>query len=415
MRLEGSLDAFSLPDIFALLSMTKKTGGLHLRQGDAHGAVWLADGLLTGGSSDVTRESLGRRLAGSGQVSDEDLADAVRVAAAGEVGVARALRDAAAIDEGELHTLLCEHINDAVFDLMRWSDGEFAFVVDEANHNDVGVTRDVDEVVSEARRRLEVWATIDATVADPATVLSVALEPGGDPTLSREEWALVAMIDGNRSVGDLVAICGRGDYSVVVALAELVSRGLLRADDSEGVGALARRQHLLASLETSPAAAGVAAAPDTEVATAPSVPVADPFPRSPELAATTPELAASTPELAASTPNPLVAVPVPGLATDSAEDEDIDDKDDDAPLAGVSPISRSPQAVGVAEAVSPARPEPLLPARQPDHPEPLAAAVVGGGVVTGAVPATNPSGAIERDPSVNKSLLLRLIAGVRGL
>ena len=30
MRLEGSLDAFSLPDIFQLLSFTRKTGGLHL-------------------------------------------------------------------------------------------------------------------------------------------------------------------------------------------------------------------------------------------------------------------------------------------------------------------------------------------------------------------------------------------------
>jgi hypothetical protein len=30
-------------------------------------------------------------------------------------------------------------------------------------------------------------------------------------------------------------------------------------------------------------------------------------------------------------------------------------------------------------------------------------------------PATNPGALIERDPSVNKSLLLRLIAGVRGL
>jgi hypothetical protein len=32
-----------------------------------------------------------------------------------------------------------------------------------------------------------------------------------------------------------------------------------------------------------------------------------------------------------------------------------------------------------------------------------------------AAPAMTPTGAIERDPSVNKSLLLRLIAGVRGL
>ena len=32
MKLEGSLDAFSLPDVFQLLSFTKKTGGLHLAQ-----------------------------------------------------------------------------------------------------------------------------------------------------------------------------------------------------------------------------------------------------------------------------------------------------------------------------------------------------------------------------------------------
>ena len=37
MNLEGSLDAFGLPDVFALLAITGKTGGLHLR-GTAVGA-----------------------------------------------------------------------------------------------------------------------------------------------------------------------------------------------------------------------------------------------------------------------------------------------------------------------------------------------------------------------------------------
>jgi hypothetical protein len=44
VRLEGSIDAFSLPDIFSLLSMTKKTGGLHLRRESAHGVVWFTTG-----------------------------------------------------------------------------------------------------------------------------------------------------------------------------------------------------------------------------------------------------------------------------------------------------------------------------------------------------------------------------------
>src|SRR3954452_8798575 len=77
VKLEGSLDAFSLPDIFALLSMTKKTGGLHLRRDGAHGVVWLTTGALTGGTSDVTRQLLARRLIGTGHVSDDDLHAAI--------------------------------------------------------------------------------------------------------------------------------------------------------------------------------------------------------------------------------------------------------------------------------------------------------------------------------------------------
>src|SRR4051794_41807362 len=64
VRLEGSLDAFSLPDIFALLSMTKKTGGLHLRRSHAHGVVWFTTGSLAGGASDVSRERPPRPVGG---------------------------------------------------------------------------------------------------------------------------------------------------------------------------------------------------------------------------------------------------------------------------------------------------------------------------------------------------------------
>src|SRR5881409_3277816 len=98
MRLEGTLDAFSLPDIFQLLSYTKKTGTLHLRRaadnGDAHGVVHLRDGAVTGARSDVRRQALGRRIIGAGVVDDSTLAEAVtRVQADPSCGLARALAD----------------------------------------------------------------------------------------------------------------------------------------------------------------------------------------------------------------------------------------------------------------------------------------------------------------------------------
>ncbi len=93
MKLEGSLDAFSLPDIFQLLSMTKKTGALRLRSGAAEGVVHFSGGAVTGASADARRQSLARRLVGSGAVNDEALRAAVDAVASagGSLGVGRAL------------------------------------------------------------------------------------------------------------------------------------------------------------------------------------------------------------------------------------------------------------------------------------------------------------------------------------
>jgi len=359
VKLEGSLDAFSLPDIFSLLSMTKKSGGLHLRRDGAHGVVWLTTGALTGGTSDVTRQALARRLIGSGQVSDEALQAAIDQAAEDDaLGVARAVQQAGALDEGVLHDLVAEHIVDTVFDLLRWADGDFAFVMDEPNPDDVGVSRQVDDIVTEARRRLESWGNVAAAVPSPQTVLSLSPTPPDDPQLSRDEWALLALIDGQRTVGEVVALCGRGDYNVVSALADLVGRGLLRAGDGEdGVQALLRRHSLLARLESAPA----------PVAT-PQEPVAAPEPE-------------AEPAVAA-----VTSIGAPRVPT---------------------------QAGDLEEVITPKRPEPFLPKRQPQHPEPIPTALAA--TAGGAAAAAAPSPLIERDPSVNKSLLLRLIAGVRGL
>jgi hypothetical protein len=437
VRLEGSLDAFSLPDIFSLLSMTKKTGGLHLRRADAHGVVWLGDGLITGGASDLSRLSLGRRLAGSGHVADNHLSAAIdEVARSRDLGIARALRDSRAIDEGELHSVVYEHIVDTVFDLMRWPEGNFEFVVDEANMDDVGVAREVDEVVAESRRRLDIWAAIDDRLSAPATVLSLALDLDADPQLRRDEWALLALVDGRRTVGELVSTCGRGEYSVVVALAELVGRGLVRANDTEGITALLHRQELVASLEAgSPMAvsalrATLAAAPPIDAAAPPIDPAAPPIdPAAPREAPHVAALAEPEPEpVAEPLPEPMVAeapqratepeaqplfeTAVMSAVADLESDGDDDDHDDnDRQVAEISSLPRSTSLTHDIASVIPQRLEPFQPSREPDHPEPLAAAMAGGGMVTAAMPAA----AIERDPSVNKSLLLRLIAGVRGL
>jgi hypothetical protein len=121
---------------------------------------------------------------------------------------------------------------------------------------------------------------------------------------------------------------------------------------------------------------------------------------------------------------------------DSAEGEQDGDADEDTmgdrELASASTGTDVSSRLGGAHVphdVVPPRPEPFLPRRQAEFGEPTGSpasrpmsvqagpSATLGDVVGATATAPDPQAAsiIERDPNVNRSLMLRLIAGVRGL
>ncbi|HEY3925593.1 MAG TPA: DUF4388 domain-containing protein [Acidothermaceae bacterium] len=451
MKLEGSLDAFSLPDIFQLLSFTKKSGGLHLRRATTRGSVYFRDGAVTGASSDDGRQALARRLVGSAGVGETELTAAVERSANEGIGVSRALLDAGAVDPDFLRSLVAEQVVDAVFDLLRWSEGDFSFTVDEPGPDDVGISLGVEPVVNDARSRLESWDHACRIVPSPETVLALPVGVREDPVISRGEWALLALVDGRRTVAELVALAGRGDYAVVSQLAALIERGLLKVrtqDAGEGALALARRQDILARLENDRVVAAAdevdepAIVPATVFAPLPPAVLA-PDPAEESVAddhrsangagfgdaSTASTVASVLAAAAAGEPSPFTRSPAPAPAPAPSPAPAPAPDVEPAPMQ--RPAARVDQSVAahlVADTrVTPARPEPFMPRRRPEFPDDTSRPSItriggggGGGASAAAAglavadPADQKSH-IERDPSVNKSLLLRLIAGVRGL
>jgi len=406
VNLEGSLDAFGLPDVFALLASTGKSGGLMLRRvahtaPSVQGVVWFRDGLICGASSDRSRASLVRRVVGSGAVDDAALRQAVARAVSGGVGVARALLEAGAVEPELMRQAATDQVIDAVFDLLRWPEGDFGFDQSAADVDDVGVSLDHQRVLAEAQARAAAWAELETLVPSPDSVLAVPVVLHEDPLVSRDEWALLSLVDGRRRVRDLVELTGCGEFAVTTTLAQLVQRGLLHVRDAsqpDHVTVVERRMAMLASVEST---AEAYAATEEPVAEVPHV--AGPGALGMSAAAA---LAAARAAQGLSQPG----VSGPGSVTRTAPRRE----------------------------VVPPRPEPFLPGRRPEHPEPAEpvapamhhAAPVRTAVHTSALtegataralsePAVMtevaPDGVIERDPAVNRSLLLRLIAGVRGL
>jgi Domain of unknown function (DUF4388) len=327
VNLEGSLDSFSLPDVFALLSLTKKTGGLSLHGQSGRGVVYLCDGLVTGAVTDATRPTFVE--------TDDDS------------------------DESEIQARAREHVVDAVCEVLGWADGAFAFVVDDVNPHDVGLRLAVDDVLTEAQARKSKWDEFSDALPGPDQALALAESIASDATLTPSQWRVLRLADTRHSLADLVDEIGASRFDVVRDVAALIEAGLLEA---------------------------------VEMAVAASV-VTDGGSKPAEVQAA-PELPA-TPD-----PSERVEAPAPAAANGHAP----------------RPSSRGPEPEGVI----PARPEPFIPNREPDHAEPVRSTVampVGGlshhTTMGSAAIASEPM--IERDPSVNRSLLLRLIAGVRGL
>jgi hypothetical protein len=409
MKLEGSLDAFSLPDVFQLLSFTKKTGGLHLSNDGCAGVVYFTVGQITGACADTSRQPLARRLIGSGAVDDDALRAAVeRASDDEETGVVKALLEANAVEAELLRQAVSDQSVDAVFDLLQWKTGEFAFVMDEVNPDDVGVTVQTESVVADADARRISWETVSQVVPSPTAILSMPVVLADDPDITRDEWALPALIDGRRTVNDLVDLTGCGRYAVVSTLAGLVSRSLLdvREDGEDHVSVVVRRHQLLDPVEVAPAA------PTKKPAA--STPAAPPAARS-----------------GADKDDAAVDVPAPAAPEESGDSMESGQPADEPDLVKAS-AGDGPMMLGGAHVpgdVVPPRSEPFLPPRRAEfddgspaaatrsvpHATPGGSGGAGSGDVVGATALEPQPSLIERDPSVNRSLMLRLIAGVRGL
>lgn len=236
--LQGTLNDFTLADVFSLLALTKKTGALRVTSGGTDGAVLFRDGLICLALSDANRVPLGARLVSAGLIDEAQVRQTVEQHSGSSVAVTEALLASGQVEDRVLGVFLREQIVDAVFELMRLEEGSFNFDAT-APALSRGVGLSVVEVVGESTRRLDEWQSIGQRVASPHAVLAMvpsAASGREGVNLSAEQWELLALIDGRRSVTDVVELTGRGEFATCRVLGDLISAGLVQAQDPSADG-----------------------------------------------------------------------------------------------------------------------------------------------------------------------------------
>ena len=191
------------------------------------------------------------------------------------------------IDEGYitdkvLESFVSEQIQETIFDLMRWDEGDFDFeAMPEAVEEDIGLSVSIENVIMEGSRRLEEWTRIKKKIPSVDVVFKMATAPGEgtfEISLKPMEWNLLLLVDGTRSVAELAHETDRTDFEVARIIYGLFSAGLLEFATDEEVEGLraerAAREEKLAIIEAERRAAEEAAAAEkaaSEAAAAPAV------------------------------------------------------------------------------------------------------------------------------------------------
>ncbi|MDA3936797.1 MAG: DUF4388 domain-containing protein, partial [Actinomycetota bacterium] len=222
MALRGNLKDFSLPDVFQLVTFSKKTGVLRIKRADeAMGSVWFREGEVFFAESNWHREPLGERLVAASKITPSALGRALGIRQGeGESGrrLGQILVDEGYITDKVLEAFVQEQIQDTIFDLMRWDEGDFDFeLLPEVVDEDIGLSVSIENVIMEGSRRLEEWERIKKKVPSMGVVFKMATAPGEgtfEISLKPIEWELLLLVDGTRSVSELAAETNRTDFEV---------------------------------------------------------------------------------------------------------------------------------------------------------------------------------------------------------
>jgi hypothetical protein len=236
VALEGNLKDFSLADMFRLLSTGSKSGTLHVDGPSGEGIVCFREGQVFFASANGGTEPAGKRLVRAGIISDKQVRQAQGLMKIQKKDKANRKLGQILVDEGYieatvLEEFIREQISDALFDLMRWEEGNLRFESDEdCSAVDLGLTVTIDAVLADAGRRLELWNKIKDKIPSMDTRFAMSSNPGQKPAdihLKPREWMLLCFLHGSRSVSELVELTGYNDFETAKVLYGMYAGGLI--------------------------------------------------------------------------------------------------------------------------------------------------------------------------------------------
>lgn len=212
---QGLVGYVEVPDLFTFVNLGRRTGVTELNRPEQSTRVFFQKGNPVFAISDREGLRLGDLLLRMGKISRKDLD---RVSARYRVGgpqIGQLFVADGLITLEELTSHLKVQISEVIFDLFNWNEGTFSFYDDVAPPPDaVTLQMDIQNLIMEGVRRLDERGRLAEIFPDLDAVMEVYgnRESLRDSlTLTPDEWRILFLIDGRRTLRELCQLAGNPD------------------------------------------------------------------------------------------------------------------------------------------------------------------------------------------------------------
>lgn len=246
MGLTGNLKTVSFSDVLQLLSTGKKTGALVVANGVRKKEISFREGNIIYASSVNSNEDLlGNLLLKRGKIGKKDLERAITLHKQSGRALGATLVDMELFDKEEVAECLRMQIEEIVYNLFSWNEGEFSFSEGQTPKNiPFMVNLSTMSIIMEGTRRIDEWMEIQKVLPPNDVLLRIKLQShaaSDQVTLSMDEFKILALINGERSLPTLIAQSPIGEFPTCRAVYRLIVAGLVEsagraASPESGVG-----------------------------------------------------------------------------------------------------------------------------------------------------------------------------------
>ncbi|MCP5045877.1 MAG: DUF4388 domain-containing protein [bacterium] len=234
MGLRGNLETFLLTSILQLIHNDRKTGALQVRNDEDWVNVIIQNGAIVYAMGSNRHARLGNLLRAQGMITLEQLQVCLAEGKVKKQALGKILVDKGFLSVDQLKQFIRSQVEEIIYSLFLWNRGNFQYKDAKLNLSGLVATNlDIMEVLLEASRRIDEMSVLEKQIPSNNTVFKPTnnAKKKNETRLVTDEWDALSIVDGKRTVSQVMEETGMDKFMTYKILHSLISSGLIEKTD----------------------------------------------------------------------------------------------------------------------------------------------------------------------------------------